>query len=231
MATKTQTKIHPDLQKIIKLFNVSRIMTPDDIKQILSGVIGVIKRFKADNDKLGVDTKGNVEKMTKQFMTDRNNLMTAAQGLGDQTKKELTKEVKQLVKQHNLQLKKIIGQIRAIMPKDGKDADEARIVQMVLEKIKLPENKPFILTAEEIFDAIKTAEESEDNKIPWSRIKDAPHIPTKSMGGGSTRTRITSANFVISDDPVFGSYKKISIPIQPTAPADPVDGMLWIDSA
>jgi len=73
---------------------------------------------------------------------------------------------------------------------DGDDADPAAIAALVLSQIKLPENKPFLLTGEDILNALSELPEEENFQIDARRIKNLPKWRGLLGGGAAVRPRI-----------------------------------------
>lgn len=233
MAEKNKKQeVAPELKKFLKFFRTDMIMTPDDIEQVTAAVGEILLKFKKDTDTLNLKTKGIVRQALQKMSQTHNVIVKMSEQNHKQSKAEIQEMVSKMVGDTNTQVQKTISESLLRAPKDGKDADINEAVRMVLEAIKLPEYKEFILKGEDIVDAINDLPDSEDNKIDWKRIKNVPpEKKQKTMTGGSGLKGVTSANLTITDDPVYAMHKKISIPIQPTEPENPVEGMLWIDNS
>lgn len=80
-------------------------------------------------------------------------------------------------------------EVMAMKPKDGEDADEEKIIEEVLAKIKLPENKEFLLTGEDIVDNINALSITPENQIDASHIK---NLPTPIIQGSNISKAFTS---------------------------------------
>lgn len=82
-------------------------------------------------------------------------------------------------------LKSLIKKVKTIKPKDGKpgkDADEEVIVEKVLEKIQLPEQKEIILDdGEAIADKLEALEG--DKKLDFKALKNVPEFKSGKSGG------------------------------------------------
>lgn len=108
-------------------------------------------------------------------------------------------------------LKGLIEKVKTVKPKDGvdgKDADETKIVEDVLSKIKLPEYELFTLDekGEQIVKEINELPTDDDDlKIDAKHIKNLP----KSLGGGNSHAVVRSIALndltdVIADNPSTG---------------------------
>jgi hypothetical protein len=90
-----------------------------------------------------------------------------------------------------------IEEVKAIEVKDGKDADEEKIVEDVLSKIKLPEYEVYTLEdkGEDIVKEINALPTDEDEyKIDFTHLKNVPDLSSNSFGGPRTLYTLADVN-------------------------------------
>lgn len=168
------------LKTLAQILNVDRIITPEQINQILKGIIEILATYKKGTEAINKDTIDTANSLLSQVIELTKDF---SKEIKDETKafskeiSEKTGEFDGLIKE----VKELIKEVKSIEVKDGKDADEEKIVQDVLAQIKLPEYKETIVTGEEIIDKINDLPLTEDNQIDYSRIKNAPQVKGKSL--------------------------------------------------
>lgn len=167
--------IKESLQTIGKIINVESIMTKKQMEDLLKAVLSLLLEFKKDNESLNTETKKEVDnlinKVEKIINSYQSKLESELQNIKLEFDSKTTKLISDCVN--------LIAECKACMPKDGepgKDADEEKIVEDVLAKIKLPEYEKFILDGKggQIVDEINALDLSEENKIDAKHIKNLP---------------------------------------------------------
>jgi hypothetical protein len=160
------------LHQLLKVFDPSKIVSPEDVQAVLAGVVTLLSNNKKGVDALNAENKALVEKALA-FVVDeigkvRQDTVNSHTKLSFDTQ---TKNQKTLD-----EARAFISEARAAMPKDGKDADPAAVVPLVLEQIKLPEQKDVILDDGEAIVAKinQNPTDDEDCKIDASHIKNLP---------------------------------------------------------
>lgn len=199
------------LKKLGKIFNSEKIVTKEDISEVLRGVLSIMTSFKKDNISLNKETISLVESLFEKVSIEHEKLVESVDrkitDIGD-----IKKEIKSEVSETLSELKKLIKEFSKIKPKDGndgKDADEELIVQNVLSKVKLPEYEIFSLEEKgyEIIEQINILPLEDDYRIDASHIKNLP-VSRSGRGGISNimgfieaGTNITLSGSGINGDP------------------------------
>ncbi len=176
------------LQKLAEVFDTDKIITSDEIEQVLKGILVIMNSFKKDNQTLNKETKEAVEILLDRVLTENAKLKELVTRETSDQKEDFAKQVKEL--------KDLVSKIQTIKPIDGitpkkgedyfTDDDKTEIVEDVLAKIKLPEYEVYTLEekGEDIVAEINALPTNEDEyKIDFSHIKNAPEFRG---GGGST---------------------------------------------
>lgn len=140
-----------------------------------------------------------------------------------ETKQKLTAEMDAMVLEIFKEIRSVSSQIPAAID-----------LKPLEDRITAVESRPELKdTPEDVRDKLETL--SGEARLDASAIKNLPEMVqpmVKSFGVGPMGIKgITSANFQIGDDPIYAGHKTVSIPISATAPSNPVEGMLWIDTA
>lgn len=178
-----------NLRKIAKVFQPENIITNTEIDQVLKGIMEILATYKKGTESINQETKQVVNNLLQQVI-DYNNKSIA----------EITENFKnenQVAHDTRLKdLEELLSNVKTTMDdievmasnlKDGKDADEGRVIEEVLSKIQLPEYKEQIeITGETIIDKLNELDYSEDNKIDYARLKNVPVIKGKSIMGSPT---------------------------------------------
>lgn len=133
------------LKVLAEVFNTDKIITSDQIEQVLTGILGLLARFKKENQSLNDETKTQVESILEGISKEHDRILASVEKSTQNVKSEATEAVEKALEE----VKRIAKEVMDCKPKDGEkgeDADEDEIVESVLAKIKLPENKEFLLT-------------------------------------------------------------------------------------
>lgn len=224
-------KLDPKLEKLLQVIRTDNIITPQEVEQLLEGLVDIIETFLEKSETLNREVEGKIKRGLQQMAEQHNKVFVEMEEGKAVTQENASEIVNQMVEKANKRIDKLIAEVKALMPKDGepgKDADVNEVIEAVLQKIKLPEYKELQPdTGEEIVAKINEME-GEENKIDASRIKNLPKAKAQ-MSGMVGVKNVTSTTFTVTDTANFN--KDISIPIQPTAPSNPHEGMLWIDNS
>lgn len=151
-----------NLEKIAKIFQPQNIITSDEIDQVLKGIVEILATYKKGTDSINEDTKQVVNILLEKVAENNRQTLDKAEVVLDGRVSELEtllKEVKQLIDD---------VEVIASNVKDGKDADEEKIVEDVIGRIKID---PTVVTvsAEEIKNKLSSLEG--DNKLDISAVK------------------------------------------------------------
>lgn len=165
---------------LAEVFNTDKIITSDEIEQVLKGILQIMDSFKKKNETLNKETKEIVENLLNKVVTEHEKSVSQVT--------EQTEEAKEYVdtklSKHIEEIVAFIEDIKENKPLDGKDADEDLIVESVLAKIKLPEYKEVVLdNGEEIVDKINALSLKETNQIDAKHIKNLPKNENFMVGG------------------------------------------------
>lgn len=165
------------LQKLSQIFNVDKIVSPEDIKQVLAGILKIMNSFKKENETLTTETKQSVNALYNKILDEQTKLKADLGGDGKKNKDEVFAKLEKSVKE----MKSTFSELILRKPQDGKDADEEVIVDKVLEKIVLPEYKETVLDdGGQIRDKLETLKEKD--RLDASAIKNLPELVEEVKG-------------------------------------------------
>lgn len=209
MDKQQEQKNKEQLAKFLQIFGADKIVTPDDIKSVLKGVLEIMNSFKKGNETLNKETTSIVESLLNKVMVEHEKMKTEVARETSDTKEEINEKVEKSIQE----MKKMCEDLILRKPQDGmdgKDADEEEIVIKVLEQIKLPENK--VLTGEDIVDSINALSLEEENKIDASHIKNLPiskggHSPTVLANAVDLDTTARANGYAIVWDSTNNRFK------------------------
>lgn len=175
-----------DLQKLLKTFNkfTDKIVSEQDITDILIGISAVLKKYKEESENLNKDTLALVNEAEGHFYA----LYTQLKEQGESNSVDFNTLKSEILAIAN-NLKNGVDGKDGADGVDGKDADEEFIVEKVLSQIKLPEFKQNIVTGEEIVDKINELSRDPENQIDFSHIKNVPPV----IQGGHSPTVLNNA--------------------------------------
>ena len=175
-----------DLQKLLKTFNkfTDKIVSEQDITDILIGISAVLKKYKEESENLNKDTLALVNEAEGHFYA----LYTQLKEQGESNSIDFNTLKSEILAIAN-NLKNGVDGKDGADGVDGKDADEEVIVEKVLSQIKLPEFKQNIVTGEEIVDKINELSRDPENQIDFSHIKNVPPV----IQGGHSPTVLNNA--------------------------------------
>lgn len=155
------------LKKLGQIFNADKIVTKEDITTVLEGILKIMTSFKKDNQELTKEARSVVENLLEKVLEENSKAIEESTKLLNESKKEIKKETELLKSDFASSIQKLkdmMDEVELMKPEDGKDADEEKIIEEVLSKIKLPEYK--ILEGKEIVDQINNS----DVKIRGEKI-------------------------------------------------------------
>jgi len=155
---------------LAEMFDTDKIVTSDQIEQVLEAILNILVRFKKENQALNDDTKTQVESIIEGISKEHDRILASVEKTSQNAISEATEATTKALQE----VKRMCDEVMAMKPKDGEDADEEKIIEEVLAKIKLPENKEFLLTGEDIVDNINALSITPENQIDASHIKNLP---------------------------------------------------------
>lgn len=155
-----------NLEKLMKLVDHDKIMSQEDMDELLSAVITILAENKKAVEGLSNDTKQKVDQVLSYIEAHKEEI--------EQTRGDLTKtkaEIEKAVKAQNdrafKRLQDLINNFKypenGKDGKDGKDADEEAIIERVLAQIKFPENE--VITAEIVKTKMGELEDDEKEEL------------------------------------------------------------------
>lgn len=136
------------LKKLARIFNADKLVTPEDIVEVLKGIKNIMETFKKDNISLTEEAKSTVSELFDKVQSSHEEMLSRAENLVEEARGNVSKETQKALAEINKtskELKKVMKEVELMKPLDGKDADEEKIVEEVLSKIKLPEYKETVL--------------------------------------------------------------------------------------
>lgn len=172
------------LAKLSQIFNIEKIISPQDIEDVLKAFVVILANNKKSVDQLSEETKQEAKDLFNKIVDEvakQQKLVDQKVEMIGETKSEMDLKMSKMISD----CKDLIEEAKLTMPKDGEpgqDADEEKIVADVLAQIKLPDQ--FILAGkgEEIVNEINVLPTDEDFfKIDVSHIKGL----IKQKGGGT----------------------------------------------
>jgi hypothetical protein len=231
-----------NLSKLLKVFNADSIISPEQIQEVLSGIVKILADNKRGVDSLNEETRGQLQQAIQAIAEERQSILESVRGDLTKSKTDIEKATKAQNDRAFKRLQELIDKTR--FPKDGKDADEEAIVGKVLEQIKLPEYQETVLdSAEQIRDKLETLEDEE--RLDAKAIKGWEKIVQKLPGGkvlvGGIRffenladvsIPITSKrkNLVAQYSTTNNRWENgVAITVSLTEPTDPQENDIWID--
>lgn len=151
-----------NLEKIAKIFQPQNIITSEEIDQVLKGIMEILASYKKGTDAINEETKAVVNILLDKVVQSNKQTLDKAETVLDDRMTDLEtllKDVKQMIND----VEEIASNVR-----DGKDADEEKIVEDVVSRIKL---EPTIVTlsAEEVRDRLSSLKD--EARLDKSAIK------------------------------------------------------------
>jgi hypothetical protein len=176
--------VNKNLENLARVFGADRLVSSSDIEQVLKGISAVLASYKSGTEKMNEETKVVVNQLLEEVVDRHEAILDQVKKDTSKTKEQVEQELKACTEKIGQEVKALIEEVRSSMPQDGKDADEAAIIESVLAKIKLPENKEFILEGESIVEQVNSlATDNDDLKIDASHIKNLPVSRGAVVGG------------------------------------------------
>lgn len=172
-----------NLNRLAKLFGTDRLISPEDIQEIRSILIGVLANNKQELEILTEDTRNAVESVLNKITAEHDTYLEKTKQMAQEVKSDTTEALNKAIKDFE-DVKRLCKDVMDSKPVDGKDADEEMIIQEVLAKIKLPEYKEVVLDdGTEIVAKINDLSVSEENQIDAKHIKNLPEFKNGRWSG------------------------------------------------
>lgn len=209
-------QIPQELQKIARVFNTDKIITPEDINAVLQGILNILSTYKKGTESLNEETKTVVNSLLQKTITEAERLQEEFVT----TKKELITQFKTSADE----IKQLAEDIQAIASevKDGKDADEEAIIEEVVNRIKIEAPENIVETPESIRNKLQTLEG--DNRLDVNFIKglDIGRLATREELTDSVLRLQNQARFLMNRGGIKSIVAGTNITIDTTDPNNPV---------
>lgn len=190
-----------NLDKLTKLLGADRIMTADDIQQILLGIMEILKSYKEGTESINEETKKVVNSLLEHTVKYNQETISDFKSEAEKAHAERMKELQTFLSE----VKTTLGDMEVMMGevKDGKDADEERVVEEVINRIKID---PTVVTmsAEEVRD--KIASLKDEDRLDKSAIKGLEKVLQQKDLDYAIATLQQQASFLINK----GGLKTVS---------------------
>lgn len=140
-----------NLEKLLKVFNSTNIVSPEDINAVLQGILKLLTNFKSETQSLNSNTKLQLTEALKQVQASHDNLHSNLSQHVTARTTALEARLSGDFEAKMTEIKKLMEDVQKSKPtdglpgKDGISPDQQQIVQEVLAQIKLPEQKALIL--------------------------------------------------------------------------------------
>ena len=165
------------LEKLSKVFNTSNIISPEDIQEVLNGIALLLADYRKGTVELTEDVKKTFEDVINTISDEHDKVLKEVKNTSETAKSEATETITKAISE----MKRMCAEVMEMKPKDGEkgeDADEEKIIEEVLAKIKLPEYKEVVLDdGEQIRDKLTSLEG--DKRLDISAIKGTDKLTTQ----------------------------------------------------
>lgn len=175
------------LNKLAQIFSTDKIITPQEIEAVLTAIISILADNKKGLEKFTVDYQEKLKSTLQNIVKEHNNIVARLENDNETTSRNLLESVEYQINAFNKRTEQLFTEVRSIMPKDGKDADEEYIVEQVMARIKLPEYKEIVLDSPE-----ELATKLNSLGQPWLDAKNIKNLPTPSNATGFGGSRYLS---------------------------------------
>lgn len=169
------------LEKLSKVFNTSNIISPEDIQEVLKGIALLLADYRKGTVELTEDVKKTFEDVINTISNEHDKILKEVKNTSETAKSEATEAITKAISE----MKRMCAEVMEMKPKDGEkgeDADEEKIIEEVLAKIKLPEYKEVVL--DDGSEIISKINDEKVAKINASQIEGLPTFEGKPNGGG-----------------------------------------------
>lgn len=169
------------LEKLSKVFNTSNIISPEDIQEVLKGISLLLADYRKGTVELTEDVKKTFEDVINTISDEHDKVLKEVKNTSETAKSEATEAITKAISE----MKRMCAEVMEMKPKDGEkgeDADEEKIIEEVLAKIKLPEYKEVVL--DDGAEIISKINDEKVAKINASQIEGLPTFEGKPNGGG-----------------------------------------------
>lgn len=204
-----------NLEKIAKIFQPQNIITSEEIDQVLKGIMEILASYKKGTDAINEETKAVVNILLDKVVQSNKQTLDKAETVLDNRMSDLEtllKDVKQMV----TDVETMAGELE-----DGKDADEERIVEEVIARIRIPDPvNPILDTPETLRD--KLASLKDEERLDKSAIKGLDKIVSRMDLDNVIATLQHQASFLINRGGIKSIVAGTNITVDNTDPSNPV---------
>lgn len=155
-----------NLEKIAKIFQPQNIITSEEIDQVLKGIMEILASYKKGTDTINEETKAVVNSLLEQTIKYNQETISDFKSEAEKAHAERMKELQTFLGD----VKTMVTDIETVASelKNGEDADEERVIEEVINRIKID---PTVVTmsAEEVRD--KLASLKDEERLDKSAIK------------------------------------------------------------
>lgn len=204
-----------NLEKIAKIFQPQNIITTEEIDQVLKGIMEILASYKKGTDAINEETKAVVNILLDKVVQSNKQTLDKAETVLDSRMSDLEtllKDVKQMV----TDVETMAGELE-----DGKDADEERIVEEVIARIRIPDPvNPILDTPETLRD--KLASLKDEERLDKSAIKGLDKIVSRIDLDNVIATLQHQASFLINRGGIKSIVAGTNITVDNTDPSNPI---------
>lgn len=212
-----ENKNQEQLQKLAKIFNTDNVITADQIKSVLTGIVAILGSYKEGTENLNTSTKNAVLRMVDQINKEHANVLSEVKEDSKTLSKrfeKLTKELRDSIISRET-IEQMSREISTAIINEKCQTEHNEIVSEVLSQIKLPENKVLVMSGGEIANqlealtgedrlkatAIAGLEEMIDLRIAQSMptmYGGRGGVQKGTIGGGVTQIKVAGAGITMT---------------------------------
>lgn len=170
-----------NLTKIAKIFQPQNIITSEEIDQVLKGIMEILATYKKGTESINEETKQVVNKLLDDVVAIHKETLDAVEEKKNTFADDFVNKITELQKAVSSIQEEMNKEDEVPEEEDNSEEEKQALVEEVLSQIKLPEYKETIVTGEDIVDKINELPLTDENKIDFSRIKNAPSIKGKNL--------------------------------------------------
>lgn len=211
-----------NLNKLTKLLGADRIMTADDIQQILLGIMEILKSYKEGTESINEETKQVVNSLLEHTVKYNQETISDFKSEAEKAHGERMKELQDFLSE----VKVTLGDMEVMMSevKDGKDADEERVIEEVISRIKI-DPTVVTVTAEEIRDRLASLKD--EDRLDKSAIKGLDKVIQQKDLDYAIATLQQQASFLINK----GGLKTVSHDVSLSGDGTPESPLAVVSSS
>lgn len=211
-----------NLDKLTKLLGADRIMTADDIQQILLGIMEILKSYKEGTESINEETKQVVNSLLEHTVKYNQETISDFKSEAEKAHGERMKELQDFLSE----VKVTLGDMEVMMSevKDGKDADEEKVIEEVISRIKI-DPTVVTVTAEEIRDRLASLKD--EDRLDKSAIKGLDKVIQQKDLDYAIATLQQQASFLINK----GGLKTVSHDVSLSGDGTPESPLAVVSSS